>query len=231
MTEDDVYCSSKQSRTYCSHRLAFKLKRSISSLLIMNLLRECRALFCTHFCFISYLEVLTISKQELQINEEIRDKEILVIDADGTKLGTLSAKEAQKIAYEKDLDLVKIAPQATPPVCRIMDYGKYCFEQTKREKEAKKNQKVVAIKEIRMFSTIDTHDFETKVNQAVKFLQSGDKLKVSVRFRKRAIAHPQLGEELLDRFKEAVSSVGSVEKPAKMEGRSIVMFVSPKAAK
>ena len=116
---------------------------------------------------------MTISKQELQINEEIRDKEILVIDADGTKLGTLSAKEAQKIAYEKDLDLVKIAPQATPPVCRIMDYGKYCFEQTKREKEAKKNQKVVAIKEIRMFSTIDTHDFETKVGHATKFLKAG----------------------------------------------------------
>jgi len=177
------------------------------------------------------LEVLTISKQELQINEEIRDKEVLVIDADGTKLGVLSAKEAMQIAYEKNLDLVKIAPNATPPVCRILDYGKYCFEQAKREKEARKNQKVVAIKEIRMFSTIDTHDFETKVNQAVKFLQGGDKLKVSVRFRKRAIAHPQLGEELLDRFKEAVSSAGTVEKPAKMEGRSIVMFVTPKTAK
>ena len=174
---------------------------------------------------------MTISKQELQINEEIRDKEVLVIDADGKKLGVLSAAEAQKIAFEKDLDLVKIAPQETPPVCRIMDYGKYCFEQAKREKEARKNQKVVSIKEIRMFSTIDTHDFETKVNQAVKFLQGGDKLKVSVRFRKRAIAHPQLGEELLEHFKEAVSSVGTVDKPAKMEGRSIVMFVSPKAAK
>lgn len=174
---------------------------------------------------------MNISKQELQINEEIRDKEILVIDADGTKLGVLSAKEAQKIAFDKNLDLVKIAPQATPPVCRIMDYGKYCFEQTKREKEAKKNQKVVSVKEIRMFSTIDTHDFETKVNQAEKFLKSGDKLKVSIRFRKRAIAHPQLGEELLERFKEAVSSVGTVEKPAKMEGRSLVMFVSPKVSK
>ncbi|MBO4876498.1 MAG: translation initiation factor IF-3 [Ruminococcus sp.] len=174
---------------------------------------------------------MKISKQELQINEEIRDKEILVIDADGTKLGVLSAKEAQKIAYDKDLDLVKIAPQATPPVCRIMDYGKYCFEQQKREKEAKKNQKVVSIKEIRMFSTIDTHDFETKVNQAVKFLKGGDKLKVSVRFRKRAIAHPELGSELLDRFKEAISEAGTVDKPAKMEGRSIVMFVNPKANK
>ncbi|MDE6035370.1 MAG: translation initiation factor IF-3 [Ruminococcus sp.] len=174
---------------------------------------------------------MTISKQELQINEEIRDKEVLVIDADGTKLGIMSPEDALKMAFEQDLDLVKIAPQATPPVCRIMDYGKYCFEQTKREKEARKNQKVVAIKEIRMFSTIDTHDFETKVNQAMKFLQGGDKLKVSVRFRKRAIAHPQLGEELLERFKEAVSTVGTVEKPAKMEGRSLVMFVSPKSTK
>lgn len=143
----------------------------------------------------------------------------------------MSAKEAQKLAFDKNLDLVKIAPQAVPPVCRIMDYGKYCFEQAKREKEARKNQKVVEIKEIRMFSTIDTHDFNTKVNQAVKFLNSGDKLKVSVRFRKRAIAHPELGMELLDRFKEACLSVGSVEKPAKMEGRSLVMFVTPKASK
>lgn len=171
---------------------------------------------------------LNISKQELQINEEIRDKEILVIDDDGKKLGIMSAKDALKLADEKELDLVKIAPQATPPVCRILDYGKYCFEQAKREKEAKKNQKVVSIKEIRMFSTIDTHDFETKVNQAVKFLQGGDKLKVSVRFRKRAIAHPELGSELLDRFKEAVSTAGTVDKPAKMEGRSIVMFINPK---
>ena len=123
----------------------------------------------------------------------------------------MSARDAQKIAYEKDLDLVKIAPGAKPPVCRIMDYGKYCFEQQKREKEARKNQKVVSIKEIRMFSAIDTHDFETKVNQAKKFLQGGDKLKVSVRFRKRAIAHPQIGEELLKRFQEACKEVGVVD--------------------
>ena len=173
----------------------------------------------------------TNNNNELQINEEIRDKEIRVIDVDGAQLGIMSAKDAQKIAFEKNLDLVKIAPQATPPVCKIMDYGKYCFEQTKREKEARKNQKVVDIKEIRMFSTIDTHDFNTKVNQAVKFLKSGDKLKVSVRFRKRAIAHPQLGEELLQRFKEACSEAGVVEKPIKMEGRSLVMFVSPKPSK
>lgn len=175
--------------------------------------------------------MLAISKQEHQINEEIRDREVLVIDDDGTKLGVLSAKEAQKLAYDKNLDLVKIAPQSTPPVCRVMDYGKFCFEQQKREKEARKNQKVVEIKEIRMFSAIDTHDFETKVNQAIKFLDSGDKLKVSVRFRKRAIAHPHLGEELLDRFREACAEHCIVDKAAKMEGRSIVMFMSPKTPK
>lgn len=142
----------------------------------------------------------------------------------------MSARDAQKIAYEKDLDLVKIAPGAKPPVCRIMDYGKYCLN-SRSGKRGTENQKVVSIKEIRMFSAIDTHDFETKVNQAKKFLQGGDKLKVSVRFRKRAIAHPQIGEELLKRFQEACKEVGVVDKPAKMEGRSMVMFISPKASK
>ena len=174
---------------------------------------------------------MTISSKEHQINEEIRDKELRVIDVDGTQLGIISAEEGLKIAFEKDLDLVKIAPQATPPVCRIMDYGKFLFEQQKREKEARKNQKVIEIKEIRMSSTIDTHDFNTKVNQAVKFLNGGDKLKVSVRFRKRTVAHPQFGEELLSKFKDAISEVGVVDKPAKMEGRSLVMFVSPKGSK
>ena len=154
-----------------------------------------------------------------------------MIGVDGSQLGIVSASEALDLAFQQDLDLVKIAPQAQPPVCRIMDYGKFCFEQTKREKEAKKNQKIIDIKEIRMSSTIDTHDFNTKVNQAVKFLNGGDKLKVSVRFRKRTVAHPQFGEELLAKFKEAISEVGVVDKPSKMEGRSLVMFVSPKASK
>ncbi|MBR6761309.1 MAG: translation initiation factor IF-3 [Oscillospiraceae bacterium] len=175
--------------------------------------------------------MLAISKQELQINEEIRDREVLVIDADGTKKGVMSARDAQKLAFDQNLDLVKIAPQATPPVCRILDYGKYCFEQQKREKEARKNQKTVEIKEIRMFSAIDTHDFETKVAQGKKFLQGGDKLKVSVRFRKRAIAHPHLGEELLERYREACGDLAVVDKPPKMEGRAIVMFMSPKQQK
>ena len=172
-----------------------------------------------------------ISNREHQINEEIRDKELRVIDVDGNQLGILSADEALKIAFEKDLDLVKIAPQATPPVCRIMDYGKYRFEQAKKEKEAKKNQKVIEIKEVRMSSTIDTHDFNVKVNQAVKFLNGGDKIKVSVRFKKRTLAHPQFGEELLAKFKDAISEAGVVDKPSKMEGRSLVMFVSPKVNK
>ncbi len=177
------------------------------------------------------LAIASKDSKELQINEEIRDKELRVIGPDGAQLGMMSARDAQKLANEKDLDLVKIAPQATPPVCRIMDYGKYCFEQQKREKEARKNQKTVEIKEIRMFSNIDTHDFETKVNQAVKFLKGGDKLKVSVRFRKRAIAHPQLAEELLEKFKAACSEAGTVEKPPKMEGRALVMFMSSKTGK
>ena len=174
---------------------------------------------------------MAISKQELQINEEIRDREVLVIDADGEKKGVMSARDAQKLAYDQNLDLVKIAPQATPPVCRVMDYGKYCFEQQKREKEARKNQRTVEIKEIRMFSAIDTHDFETKVAQGKKFLQGGDKVKVSVRFRKRAIAHPHLGEELLERYRDEVGDVAVVDKPPKMEGRAIVMFMSPKQNK
>ena len=174
---------------------------------------------------------MAISKQELQINEEIRDKEVLVIDADGSKKGVMSARDAQKLAFDQNLDLVKIAPQATPPVCRVMDYGKYCFEQQKREKEARKNQRTVEIKEIRMFSAIDTHDFETKVAQGRKFLQGGDKVKVSVRFRKRAIAHPHLGEELLMRYRDEVGEIAVVDKPPKMEGRAIVMFMSPKQNK
>lgn len=154
-----------------------------------------------------------------------------MIDADGTKRGVMSARDAQKLADEQDLDLVKIAPQATPPVCRIMDYRKYMFEQQKREKEARKNQRVVEIKEIRMFSAIEAHDFERLVAQGKKFLQGGDKIKVSVRFRKRAIAHPELGRELLEKYRDMIGDAAVVDKPPKMEGRAYVMFMSPKAGK
>lgn len=143
----------------------------------------------------------------------------------------MSAREAQRLADEQELDLVKIAPTATPPVCRIMDYGKYRFERAKREKEAKKNQKVIEIKEVRLSLNIDTNDFNTKVNHAVKFLKGGNKVKVSVRFRGREMAHSQMGTVLMQRFADAVAEVGTVEKQPKMEGRSMTMFISAKPVK
>lgn len=164
------------------------------------------------------------------INEEIKDKEIRLIGPDGAQLGVVSAKEALKMADEHNLDLVKIAPQAKPPVCKIMDYGKHKFELAKREKEAKKNQKVINIKEVRLSPNIDEHDFNTKVNQAIKFLKSGDKVKVSVRFRGREIAHTAMGKDLLLRFQDVVEEFGAVEKGIKLEGRSMAMFISPKKA-
>ena len=165
------------------------------------------------------------------MNEEIRDKEIRVVGSDGSQLGIMSPRDAMKRAAEQNLDLVKIAPQAVPPVCRIMDYGKYRYEQAKREKEARKNQKTVEVKEVRMSLNIDTHDFDTKANQAKKFLTGGDKVKVSVRFRGREMAHPEMGKTLLDRFIAACAEVGSIDKPPKMEGRSLAVFIAPKAAK
>ncbi len=143
----------------------------------------------------------------------------------------MSSKDAQKIANQKNLDLVMIAPQATPPVCRIMDYGKYRFEQAKKEKEAKKNQHVVEVKEIRMSLNIDVHDFNTKVNNAIKFLKGGDKVKVSIRYRGREMAHPELGNGLIQRFAEQCSEYGVVDKQPKMEGRSLAMFLSAKPTK
>ena len=177
------------------------------------------------------MEVLPISKQELQINEQIRDKELRVIDADGTQLGIMSLRQALEIAEQKNLDLVKIAPQANPPVCKIIDYGKYRFEQAKREKEARKNQRVVEIKEVRLSLNIDTHDFETKRNHALRFISEGNKVKVSIRFRGREMVHHELGQEIMQRFAGAMSEVANVEKPAKLEGRTMLMFLAPKPAK
>lgn len=171
------------------------------------------------------------SKDMTQINDAIRDKEVRVISADGEQLGIMSARDALRLAEEKNLDLVKVAPQAKPPVCKIMDYGKYRFEQTKREKEAKKNQHVVDIKEVRLSLKIDTHDFETKANQAIKFLQAGNKVKVSIRFRGREMAHPELGKGTMEKFAEYCSEYGTVEKAAKLEGRQMLMFLAAKNAK
>lgn len=162
------------------------------------------------------------------INEEIRDKEIRLIDVDGTMLGIMSAKDAQKMATSKNLDLVKIAPQAAPPVCRIMDYGKYMFELAKKEKEAKKNQKVISVKEVRISPTIEDHDFNFKVKNTYKFLQDGDKVKVSVKFRGREMNYTSLGEEVLGKFAEAIKDVGIVEKKPKLEGKSMIMILNPK---
>lgn len=183
------------------------------------------------FLFTLLLEVLDISKQELQINEAIRDKELRVIGPDGAQLGIMSAADAQHIADEKDLDLVKIAPQATPPVCKIMDYGKYRFEQAKREKEARKNQHTVEVKEIKLSLNIDTHDFNTKLKNAQKFFAHGDKVKVSIRFRGREMGHSEYGYETMKRFAEACSDVANIERPAKLEGRQMLMFMAPKPTK
>ena len=177
------------------------------------------------------MEVLPISKQELQINEQIRDKELRVIDSDGNQLGIMSLRQALEIAEQKNLDLVKIAPQANPPVCKIIDYGKFRFEQAKREKEARQNQRVVEIKEVRLSLNIDTHDFETKRNHALRFISEGNKVKVSIRFRGREMGHPELGLEIMRRFSDAMSEVANVEKPAKLEGRTMLMFLAPKPQK
>ena len=167
----------------------------------------------------------------MQLNEEIRDKEVRVISADGEQLGIMSAKEALKKAEEKNLDLVKIAPQAQPPVCKIMDYSKFCFDQKKREKEARKNQRVVEVKEIRMSPSIDTNDLNTKVKSAQKFLADGNRVKVSVRFRGREMAHTNLGEKLLMDFAEQCAEIASMEKNPKLEGRFMAMFLTPKNSK
>lgn len=151
-----------------------------------------------------------------------------MIDTDGAMLGVMTSKEAQRIADEKNLDLVKIVPNAVPPVCKIMDYGKSLFEQTKREKEAKKNQKVVSVKEVRVSAKIEEHDFDFKVKSALKFLQDGDKVKVSIRFRGRELRYTSNGQEVMGKFADSVKEAGMVEKPPKLEGKSMMMILSPK---
>ena len=177
------------------------------------------------------MEVLTIAKLDHQLNEEIRDKELRVIGEDGTQLGIMSAEEANALADEQGLDLVKISPNAVPPVCKIMDYSKFCFDQKKREKEAKKNQKVVEIKEIRMSPSIDTNDLNTKIKAAQKFLADGNRVKVSVRFRGREMAHTNLGEKLLMDFAASCVETANMEKNPKLEGRFMAMFLTPKNSK
>ncbi len=180
------------------------------------------------FFVVFILEVLTIGKLDHQLNEEIRDKEVRLIGSDGAQLGIMSAAQANALAEEQGLDLVKISPNAVPPVCKIMDYSKFCFDQKKREKEARKNQRVVEIKEIRMSPSIDTNDFNTKVKAAQKFLSDGNRVKVSVRFRGREMAHTHLGEKLLIDFAAACDEIATMEKNPKLEGRFMAMFLTPK---
>ncbi|MCR5222540.1 MAG: translation initiation factor IF-3 [Lachnospiraceae bacterium] len=162
------------------------------------------------------------------INEQIRDKEVRVVGENGEQLGIMSVKEAQALADEAGVDLVRIAPNAKPPVCRIVDYGKFKYEQTRREKEAKKKQRVIEVKEVRMSPNIDTNDLNTKVNAAKKFLEKGDRVKVTLRFRGREMAHMNQSRYILDDFAEALSEIAVVEKAPKVEGRSMTMFLAQK---
>ena len=179
------------------------------------------------FLMFSYMmEGKTIS--ELMINEQIRDKEVRVIGEDGQQLGIMSSKEAQALADEAGLDLIKIAPTAKPPVCKIADYGKFRYEQARREKEAKKKQKVIEVKEIRLSPNIDTNDLNTKSNNARKFLSKGDKVKVSLRFRGREMAHMNSSKHILDDFAESLSDIALIDKAPKVEGRSMTMYLTEK---
>ena len=165
---------------------------------------------------------------DLMINGQIRDKEVRVIGEDGEQLGIMSAAEAQKMADEAGLDLVKIAPTAKPPVCKIVDYGKFKYEQARKEKEAKKKQKTIEVKEIRMSPNIDTNDLNTKIAAARKFLEKGDRVKVTIRFRGRELAHMNDNKYILDDFAKALEDISVVEKPAKVEGRTLTMFLTEK---
>ena len=176
----------------------------------------------------NFSEVFLIANAAHQINEEILDREVRLIGDDGEQLGIMSSAEALKIAEERELDLVKIAPGSNPPVCRIMDYGKYRFEQTKKEKEAKKNQRVIEIKEIRMSPGIDTNDFNTKLKNGQKFLADGNRLKISVRFRGREMAHTEIGAQLLKDFAAQCADIANMDKAPKLEGRNMSVFLSPK---
>ncbi len=195
------------------------------------LLRGYRKVAAFFMCVKENGRCCRISNKGHQINEEIRDREVRLVSATGEQLGIMSAREALEKAMEADLDLVKISPTANPPVCKLMDYGKYKFEQTKREKEAKKSQRVVEIKEVRMSPSIDVNDFNVKLRNAQKFLSEGNRVKVTVRFRGREMAHTDIGKNLLVRFAAECSEVATLDKEPKLDGRHMSIFLSPKIAK
>lgn len=167
---------------------------------------------------------------DLMINEEIRDREVRVVDQNGEQLGVMSSRDALILAEERQLDLVKIAPQARPPVCKLMDYGKYRFEQSKKEREFRKNQKVITVKEVRLSATIEDHDVDVKFKNAVKFLKDGNKVKVTIRFRGRQITHSEIGRQVMNEFAERIKEYGTVDKAPQIEGRNMSMFISPRAS-
>ena len=166
---------------------------------------------------------------DLMINEEIRDREVRVVDQNGEQLGVMSSRDALALAEERQLDLVKIAPQARPPVCKLMDYGKYRFEQSKKEREFRKNQKVITVKEVRLSATIEDHDIDVKFRNAVKFLKDGNKGKVTIRFRGRQITHSEIGRQVMVEFADRIKEYGTVDKAPAIEGRNMSMFISPRA--
>lgn len=189
-----------------------------------------RAYKPTHVFATNTWRWITISK-DMYVNEGIRAREVRLIDHNGEQLGVKTRNEALEIATRVNLDLVLVAPQAKPPVARIMDYGKFKFEQQKKDREIRKNQKVIVMKEVRLSPTIDEHDFQTKLRNGIKFLEKGDKVKASIRFKGRAITHKEIGQRVLDRFAEACAEVGTVETKPKMEGRSMFLIMQPKNEK
>ena len=183
----------------------------------------------THFfCFNKIGGELVINNKDLLINDQIRDREVRVIDDKGEQLGIMPVQKALQIAEEKQLDLVKIAPQGNPPVCKIMDYGKYKFDMIKKEREAKKKQKVINVKEVRLSATIEEHDLSVKAKNADKFLKSGDKVKVSIRFKGREMAHTEVGYGIMEKFNSTLSAEINIESKPKLEGRSMIMVLAPK---
>jgi translation initiation factor IF-3 len=182
----------------------------------------------TRFYFLNYQGGEPAITKDFRINEEIRAREVRVIDGDGSQLGIFSSRDALRLADEKQLDLVEISPAAKPPVCKIMDFGKYKYEQSKREKEAKKKQKIISVKEVKLRPNIEDHDFDVKAKNATRFLKDGDKVKATIIFRGREIVHTQLGQKLLKRLAECVSEFALVERQPKLEGKNMIMILTPK---
>ena len=182
------------------------------------------------FFICSELSGRCIGINDLMINEEIRDREVRVVDQNGAQMGVMPVKQALDMAEEMQLDLVKIAPQARPPVCKIMDYGKYRFEQSKKEREFRKNQRVITVKEVRLSATIEDHDIDVKLKNAIKFLKDGNKVKATIRFRGRQITHSEIGRQVMTEFAERIKEYGTVDKTPQIEGRNMSMMISPKDA-